>query len=148
MKQSGAKHFAAAFGAIPLHVEGFPRKTQNLTEWFEYRFDGPFIKRTSPHDFYVTCEINIAVMVIGSKDAYRIDDLSGLAQGAFGYVIPVAKHGDVAVDSANDGSQLGCLTLDVGRDDEVVTSLFGKTSHDTEVFQASVEAHYRMFLDA
>lgn len=146
---SVAKHFGdkMAAASIHFHVEGANRDTEDKREWFEIRCDGPFIDEESDHHFRLGTEINILVNVIEGDDAYRIHTLNGMVQEWFEYGIEVFKLGDPVVDPENDGSLLGCLTQDVEKDDAIKTSLFGKVRPDTNLIQASVEGHYRMFLN-
>lgn len=142
-----AKHFLAKRQSVYMHIEGFERKTDSLSEWFECRVEGPSIIEHSEGEFEVNCGVNVLIVVNRSENqnAYRPSQLCGIAAAGFTVHIDVLKLGPSS-DGANDGSLIGCLTLAPGDGERIITSYFGLINAETKLVQASVEAHYRMFL--
>lgn len=145
--RSCAKHFYTALSGVHVHVEGAPRQTTGLTEWFEFRLDGPYYERYTKGHFKANVEINIAVMQLDSKQPYRIHKLCGMVEEAFQNIIPVYRYGTITDNIQSDGSHLGCLIQQPGVKDGVRKSFFGKVRPDSNLMQATVEGHYEILLD-
>lgn len=143
---SCAKHFNARRAGLYLHVEGQERQTEDLKEWLEFRLDGPYFDEQTRGNFRVDVEINLACMAVQTKKAYRIHEVSGIAQAAFTYGIELYKLGNVGDDPANTGDLFGCLTLLPKDKERVVSSFFGKVQAASDLYQATVEGHYRAFI--
>lgn len=143
---SCAHHFNSIADRPHMHIEGFPRETEDKSEWIEFRLDGPVYDRTTNGEWKIDVEINIAICVILGSNAYRIHEIAGVIVRAFKYTIPVNRRGDPLENPLNDDSLLGCLRLKPGDRENVVKSFFGKVRPDTNMMQATVEGHYRMFL--
>lgn len=143
---SCARHFYDRRAGIYLHVEGQKRRTEDLQEWLEFRLDGPYFDEQTRGNFRVDVEINVACMVVQDKKAYRIHEVSGIAQAAFTYGIELRKLGDAGDDPENTGELFGCLTLLPKDKERVVSSFFGKVQTDSDLYQSTVEGHYRAFI--
>lgn len=143
-----ANHFDAYRQGVYMYVEGFPRETDDKSEWFECRIDGPFYDGTTNGQWIVDVEINIAICVVMNNNAYRPHQLAGIMANAFTFSIPVNRRGDASENPVHDGTLLGCLHLKPGDRERIDKSFFGKVRPDTELMQASLEGHYRMYLSA
>lgn len=150
IKASTAKHFGDIFDgeSIISLIEGENRNTGDLKEWFEIRVDGPEYRKITKTQFELYCELNVLCCFVpnGKDNAYRIHDLTGLAATGFVNEIPLRQYGPSS-DPDNDGSHFGCLRLNKGRREAVKTSVFGELRPDTPLIQATVEGHYKVFLE-
>lgn len=141
------KWFYSQRGATYAFTEGFQRKTENLTQWFEIRTDGPYWDEKTRGEYHGDVEVNILItQKEGTGNAYDVHTLVGRIQGMFVYKIPVYKLGELTDDPENDGCFIGYLTLIHGRREAIKTSFFGKVRPDTAILQATVEGHYRLHL--
>jgi hypothetical protein len=145
---SVAKHFNAIgeLNEIHCHVEGFPRHTDELTEWFEVRMDGPYTKEHSDDAYELRVEINLGINVVVGPDvnAYRDKQIQGILTEGFVDNICIYKLGDTEED---DGSEIGYLEILTGFRERIVTSNFGVINAQTGINQSSIEAHYRINFD-
>jgi len=145
---SCAQFVADNKGSFNLFCEGEPRNTASLNSWAEFRLDGPYIQEISRDCFRIDVEINIVISVVDlQQDAYTIQRMTGWFQSKLMSNIPVYRHPGVTNDVADDSSLVGCLQLRDEMKQAIVISNFGKVRPDTELYQASVEAHYRMIFD-
>jgi len=145
---SVSKHFldAASAESIPLFIEGQHRDTRLEKDFFELRTDGPTLREVSKGCFVFGLEINIIVQsAMNDTNYHRIHQNVGVAAAAFDKGIPVYKKGSGPDD---DQSFVGCLQLLQNREtrDFVEINHFGQIDKQTKLMQASVEGHYRMYL--
>lgn len=139
------KAFQAVADANSLHmfIEGQERETQDYTQYFEVRTDGPHIKKISRTYFKLDFEINVLFSLHMSKiTMYEPQQLAGLLETAM-IDICVYRYGDGAED---DGTFLGTLQLVVDKSNSVRTNQFGKVRPDTDLVQGTVEGTFRMHL--
>ena len=141
-ENSCIKQFYSALLAVEhTHVEGTKRETQDKAKWFELRVDGPVFNEQSHRQFICKVDVNIACSVVGEDDAYALDRLSGKAASLFSYSIECKKYGTGVGD---DDSVIGCLSLIPGPKETIAIANFGLVRFDTELYQSTVEGHYRM----
>lgn len=133
---------------IDVFVEGMDRETEDLLDFAEIRVDGPWFNELSANYWKIRIEINILIQsVMGDKNLHRFYDSIGTVNFAFQKSIFVYKYADI--DGQNgDGSVLGCFKLAIDRYDRenIKTSNFGQIDKNVKLQQATVEAHYEMFL--
>ena len=137
-----AKHFEINKAAATyLFIEGEPRETISQKSWIELRIDGPDWTELSSGFFRGKMEVNVLCSTIESTDTQSIRRLAGEVQSIFKSGIAVFKYG---VGVGDDKSLLGCLNLltdDRGKLG-VKARYFGRVEQNTNIQQASVEAHY------
>ena len=141
------KHFDNVID-LDLFVEGMDRQTKDLTSFAEIRIDGPKTNELSADYWRLYVEINVLIQTImDDKNLHQHWDNIGNVNMAFWNCISVYKHADVKGENG-DGSQLGCFKLVTDRYDRenIVTSNFGQIDKSVKLQQATVEAHYEMFL--
>ena len=122
------------------------RQTKDLEEFAEIRIDGPKINQLSKDYWRLYIEINILIQtVMDDDDLHRLYRNIGDVNMAFQNCISVYKYG---TGDDDDDSQLGCFKLVTDRFDRenIVTSNFGQIDKSVRLQQATVEAHYEMFL--
>ena len=139
-------HFSSAI-TLPYFIEGMDRETKDLTSFVEIRMDGPWFLELSANYWRVYIEVNIMIhTVMNDEDLYQHVKNIGNVTVAFQECISAYKYGNGDDD---DDSQLGCLQLVVERNDREQTKIsnFGQIDKSVKLQQATVEAHYEMFLD-
>lgn len=142
-----ANYFDTNKGDYVLFVEGFQKSTQ--ARWAELRVDGPFLKEVSKGCFYYDVEINLILSSVKNhEDGYGLVQMAGYFQALF-VDIPVFKNDYITNPDPiiNDGSLLGCLRLNTDKREYLRVNHFGQVRPDTDLFQSSVEGHYRLVLD-
>lgn len=142
------KHFSDEIKSdtFPVFIEGMDRETNKDTDFAEIRVDGPWTNEISADYWRIYCEVNILIQsVMSDSDLYLIYRHIGLVNMAFQKCISVFKYGDEPLD---DGSFLGCFKLVIDRynREQVKTSNFGQIDKSVKLQQATVEAHYEMYL--
>lgn len=140
------QHFADAITNYDVFVEGMDRKTNTLKDIAEIRVDGPRINEQSKDDWRIYVEINILIQsVMNDSDLHRLYRIIGDVNVAFQTCILVYKYG---TGDDDDQSKLGCFNLvsDEDNREQIITSNFGQIDKSVRLQQATVEAHYEMFL--
>ena len=143
-KASVSDHFATKLS--PLFIEGQHRDTDEDTNFFELRMDGPRLLEVSKDYWKLRIEINVLCQsVMNETDYHVIDDMVGLAQSAFVNAIHVYRYGNRVGD---DNSFVGCYILQQDRRkiDYTETHVLGQIDIRTKLLQSMVEAHYVMDL--
>lgn len=133
---------------IDVFVEGMDRETKDLKDFAELRIDGPWFNELSADYWKIYIEVNILIQsVMGDKNLHRFYDSIGDVNAAFQNCISVYKTPDINGENG-DGSFLGCFKLAIDRYDRenIKTSNFGQVDKNVRLQQATVEAHYEMFL--
>lgn len=131
---------------VPFHVEGGVRKTGKLDDFVEVRIDGPHSNEPSSGFYILRLEVNLLVQtnLEVDKNLYKHAERLGLCVNTLDAVIPVYKYGS---DAADDGTQIGCLTIvDEKPRDYVKVNDFGQLETNVRLRMASVEAHYEIEL--
>jgi hypothetical protein len=132
---------------VPIFVEGEKRNTDTLKTFAEVRMDGPFFTEVSRDCYKIEGEVNILIQAtLDEMDAQLIHRSVGLVTAAFSD-ISVYRFGD---EPGDDNSFVWCWKLinDSRRRERVQVSHFGVIEPNTKLTQATVEAHYDVFLDA
>lgn len=133
---------------IDVFIEGMDRETEDLLDFAELRIDGPWFNEISSNYWKIRIEVNILIQsIMGDKNLYRFYDSIGDVNAAFKNCISVYKYADIN-NQNGDGSFLGCFKLIIDRYDRenIKTSNFGQIDKNVKLQQATVEAHYEMFL--
>lgn len=139
------QHFITNLSGLYTYLEGMERFTEGRLEWVEVRVDGPDFKEIVSGQWYGRLEINLAiVMTLNPRDGQKMTRLIGQVQKSFTKSIAVHKYGDQDQD---DQSYLGCLQLLVGEHESIRTSKSGIVEPRTPITQATVEAHYDIYLE-
>ena len=142
---SVAKHFDDRKQTVPLFVEGMLRQTNQVTNWAEFRLDGPYFTELSKNYHRVEIEVNVLIeSAANTTDAYIYLKNVGIFAKAFTKVIHVFRLGDAPED---DGTLVGCLYLKQEYREKLVISHFGESKPDQKQRQSQIEGHYEMFLD-
>jgi hypothetical protein len=139
------KHFATEISSIPIFIEGADRETDELADFVEIRVDGPWMNEISADYWRIYCEINILVQSVMDDDLHKLWRLIGEVNVAFQKCLSVYKYG---TGNDDDSSFLGCFKFVTDKYDreQVKTSNFGQINLNVKLQQATVEAHYEMFL--
>jgi len=141
---SVSKHFnAIATVAFPMFVEGQPRDTKDLDQFFELRMDGPWFTELSKNYWRIYFEVNILVSTtINETNFHRIHSNVGVVAAKF-TEIQVFKYGTGVND---DDSLFGCFKLlQDSRNREILKIFhFGQIDDTTKLTQASIEGHYEL----
>ena len=132
LRASINKHFSVA-SSVHVHIEGMRRETHNKTEWIEIRLDGPIFQEHTHGQYQIDVEVNIAVCVVYSTNAYRVSALMQEMAAAFTQVITIYKYGD-------DGSVFDYITLTPKGQSRVQEFNFGRVDG---IHQGAVESRYR-----
>ncbi len=146
VRASILKHFETNRQGVHLFIEGGDRDTSGNQNFAELRVDGPFLRENSKNCWDLTVEINVLIQgVLDKDDLYKIEEPIGIMCAAFHRNITVYKYGE---GNEDDQSILGCLQILVNdsEGDGIMVSRFGQIEADTNIEQATVEAHYRMRL--
>lgn len=130
-----------------MFVENDQRQRTRVPVHTEFRMDGPRLIELSRNywDCYVEVNILAQVVIDPSGDLYTIDDVCGAIAEAF-VDHTCYKYGPLTSD---DQSFVGCLILqqDRGSHERIQINHFGQIEPETNLLQASVEGHYRMYLN-
>lgn len=138
------KHFEDNRDGIHLFFEGHDRNTSTLTEYGEFRLDGPYVWHNSRTEFKLKIELNVLVSIKqDEQNVHKLARVTGVFLAAFKPAISVFKYGDQPGD---DQTLLGCLNLISEDREPVMVSNFGQISPDDPLEQATVEGHYMMHL--
>lgn len=131
---------------IKLFVEGDDRGTNKLPEHYEFRVDGPYSHpcgTAGEYRFYI--EVNILVHSTRNEaNSYRFENLQGLASEILNRDWCIYKVGNVGKNEEDDESLVGVMQMIPA--EQIKLSDFGQIDDNTEVYQASVEAHYEMYI--
>lgn len=138
-----ADHFSTKLGEKHLHVEGFVRETDSLTEWFELRITGPQGTIITYNQSKMLFTVDLGIVIVNGENGYALQSLIGLGLAAFTNNIPVYRYGPED-DPANDGSYVGELKLTPGT---VETTNFDVSPFHPNMRQANLDGTYRLFVD-
>jgi hypothetical protein len=146
--QSIALHFKSVADGLSLlyFVEGIDERSNTTmqADHVELRLTGPEIKEVG-NGFYTTkTVINFLftkIMDEASADAYKLIQWTGEFAAEMLEPIPIYKYGTGLED---DGTLIGCLRVDKGRNEAVKVYHFGQLDKDTAIRQSVVDAVYTM----
>lgn len=142
-----SKHIDDRKGTLDLYIEGQYRQNRVKKDNIELRMDGPYITEINKNYFDVYVEINILVSsYMDNTNYHRIHEDVGIVANILSSPVGLYKYGNSLVDT---GEQFGCLTLiqDTQSRDRVQINHFGIINPQDNLMQASVEAHYKIFLE-
>lgn len=144
-------HFENGKGPYSIYFENAgPRNLVDfqgkpITNYVEFRIDGPYIRKLSQKELWYTCDLNLLCHSnIDNRDSDSIERMLGWFVTLFTDAIPVMKFGNTPGDDRT--VQFGCLMLYASKGDDINVSRFGQANPDTKLAQASIDATYRMKL--
>lgn len=138
--------FKTRLGDMSMYLEGESRRTENETDFVEFRLDGPYITELSKGYFRVDFEINLLISCQQNrKDFHKLYKDCGVALQCFNEPISIFKLGDGDND---DQTLIDCAILPRSKDqrEAVRVSHFGKVDPAKPLLQSSVEGHYHFFV--
>jgi hypothetical protein len=141
---SVSEHFESRKQNLFFTVEGDEQKTQEQTDYFELRMNGPSVLKYSG---YHRLEIVINVLVVSKNnltDIHTILRNVGIVTEAFTDFIPVYKYGSGVDD---DQEFLGCLVRCKYEGEEIKVSNLGQIDPNTKEQQSVVQGYYKMLLE-
>jgi hypothetical protein len=128
---------------VHLFIEGQERKTQNYSQYFELRTDGPHFRETSRGHFKIDFEINVLFTShMSTTTMYTPQQLAGLLEQTMNDIC-VYRYGDGVDD---DDTFLGVLQIVMDKRNSVRTNQFGQIRPDTDIVQGTVEGTFKMHL--
>lgn len=146
--QSVASHFKSVADGISLlyYVEGIDERSGDIlqADHVELRVTGPTLKEWYKDWFDVQAVINFLFtknMDIASADAFDLIQWTGVFAEEMTKPIPIYKKGTGVED---DGTLIGCLRVDKGRNEAVRIYHFGQLDKDTRIRQSEVDAVFQM----
>lgn len=138
------KHFYDNRQGLFMHIEETDRQTASVSDFCEFRIDGPRIKEVSKDYFKLLTTVNILITsAMDNKDFDKINKNIGIIVAAFTPNINAFKYGDGPDD---DSSFLGCMQLSRGKNDVLRVNKFGQIDKTEKINQATVEGRYYLDL--
>jgi len=144
---SVSKHFDDNKQGIQLYLQGLSNDTRTAPEFFELRMDGPFMSEVSNKEWRISIELELLVQVKKlTSNFHRIYTVTGIGIDIF-KTINIFKYGN---EIGDDDSHIGCLDLvshPLGlRRNTVEVSYLGQVASNTEILEAAIVGHFKMFL--
>ena len=142
-----SKHFTTKCPSLMLFIEGQLRPTTLSKDWIELRVDGPYLTEVSKGYWKVYSEINVLLSsYMDQKNYHRIHQDAGTVAAAF-TCIEIYRYG---IGIEDDQSLVGAMQLvrDTRGRERIQISHFGMIDPDKQLYQATVEGHYSMFLES
>jgi len=143
---SFTKHFDSKREGITLFIEGDDAKTADLSDYFEFRLNGPYLWERSKNWWEIQVTINI--LVVHKRNDNSIHTLHtnvGIMMAAFEKAIKMYKFG-TGVD--DDESMLGCMQIITDKDNpSPQVDHLGQVNPDVKEMQSMVQASYCMYLE-
>lgn len=141
---SFSKFFDSKRANTPLYIEGTDRATALLTDFAEFRMDGPRIKSLGRKLIRLEVTVNIlCTSTMDDNDAHKLQKTIGVMTAAFEPVIQAYKFGDGGDD---DQSLFACFQRlsDTGNKIgfDVRINNFGIIDETLRKQQATLEARY------
>jgi hypothetical protein len=127
-------------------IEGRDRDTSKHPNHYEVRIDGPYSKPCGTRgEFRFFIEVSILInSTRDEKNNYLHANMKGIASEALNKDFCIYKIGNVGKEDADDESLAGVMKLIPT--EQIKSNEFGMIDSNTEVFQATVEAHYEMYV--
>lgn len=141
------KQFKTVFDAasVPIFFEGDDRDTAKLTNFVEFRMDGPKIRELSKGYFRLFVPVNILVKhSMDDQNVHRIHRTIGTAISAFADHISMFKYGNDP--DTDDSSFVVCFSRMDNLLDQLRVNQFGQIDPIVRARQATVEGHYEAFI--
>lgn len=146
--QSIASHFKSVADGISLlyFVEGIDERSEDTmqVDHVELRVNGPDSKETAKDYYDLKVVINFLFtknMDKAGANAFDLIQWTGVFANEMQKPIPIYKKGSGAQD---DGTLVGCLRVDKGKNETVRIYHFGQLDKDTRVRQSEVDAVFDM----
>lgn len=127
---------------IEMYVEGDDPNTAALSDYFEFRTNGPMMEEFSKGFWRLDVVVNLLVVSKrNDRSTHTLPTNLGILSAAFETNIPVYKFGNGVDDDRT--VLLGCMVLV----DTIEVSQLGQVAPDIKELQAMVQGHYRMFIE-
>lgn len=135
------KAFIARTENIPVFFEETFKKTYSEPLYVELRIDGPYCTPVGTRNEYESyIEVNALLSAsFDEKDTMKIHNLAGVVQVALSKDFCVFRKGPNPWDDESYFETYQLLA-----DENIQLSQFGQIDPTNKVYQATVEAHYRM----
>lgn len=146
IKASFLKEFKLHLKGQMMFVEGEERLTNTNYQHLEFRLDGPYLKPLGPEHYKAYIEVNLlANCTRNEENKYWRENLEGTMMHILNRDVCIYKIGNVGIEDEDDGTLLEIMNhLNV---DMIKVSDFGQIDPNTQVFQATAEAHYEMYFN-
>lgn len=141
---STSQHFLAKAQeqGLIMFCEAEDRHTENLTEYAEFRMNGPWITEPSLNAFRITCDVNMLVSVKKSvKNIYRIHEIAGWLMAACFDVTVFDKGRPEGADPYTEQ-----FHLHIRPDTRVMWQYLGQVEGNTNLLQGIVSVKYEVKL--
>ena len=122
-----------------MFIEGAYRTTNQVAAFYEFRFDGPFIKCLHSNNYFVEVELNILIQAPIASDLYLIERMAGPVLTTLDRSFEIHRYGGGPDD---DQSFIFCMTPKSGPREALKQSNFGQPEAVLKFQQTSIEAHY------
>ena len=135
------KQFISRTENIPVFFEEQIKLYNNKTLYTEFRMDGPFVTTIGTRDeIEARFEVNILITAaFDEQDTMRLFKLGGVVIAALKDDFCIYKLGPEVTDDKSYFETLQLIT-----DDNIEMSNFGQIDSTNKIYQASVEAHYKV----
>lgn len=135
------KQFVQRTENIPVFFEETVKQNNKETLYVELRIDGPFVRPSGTRDEYeATIEVNALLNEqYNEKDTIRLFKLGGVVIQALVQDFCIYKLGPEVTDDKTFWETYQLIT-----DDQVELSNFGQVDTTNKIYQATVEAHYKV----
>ncbi len=134
--------FNAHKDGLEMYVEGDDPNTAALSDYIEFRTNGPTMEEFSKGFWRFDVIVNILVVSKrNDSSTHTLPTNIGKVGAAFTTNIPIYKFGSGVDDDREE--LLGCMTLL----DSIEITQLGQVAPDIKELQALVQGHYRMFIE-
>jgi hypothetical protein len=135
------KQFVARTENVPVLFEEQIKQNNKMPIYVELRIDGPFCTPFGTRNEYeAVIEVNaLLCSAYDEKDIMKLHNLGGVVISALAEDFCVYKLGPNAWDDKSLFETYQLVT-----DDNIQMSNFGQIDPTNKIYQATVEAHYRM----
>lgn len=141
---SFTKHFDSKRNSITLFIEGDDNDTAPLSDYFEFRLNGPYMWERSKDWWEIQVTINILVVhKRNDRSIHTLHDNIGIMVAAFEKAIGMFRYGTGLSDN---NERFGCMQLVTDKDNSIQVDHFGQVNADVKEMQAMVQGTYCMYL--
>jgi hypothetical protein len=143
---SFSKWFSDLRQGIDFFVEGEDQKTENLTNYFEFRMNGPVCTEISKDYWKLEAVINI--LIVSKQNVTSIHTLHrnvGIAAAAFTKCVPMKRYGNTPI--VDDQAQFGVMQLTTYEGEQIKITHIGQINPEVKAMQSMVQGYYCMHLE-
>lgn len=135
------KQFVERTQNAKVFFEELAKRYNTIPEYVELRIDGPYVKTIgSRNEMEAVIEVNaLLTSAFNEQDTMGLYKLAGIVIAAFVQDFCIYKLGPETSDDKSYFETLQLIT-----DDNVEMSNFGQIDSTNKIYQASVEAHYKV----